>query len=154
MGPGLISQVALVHGRPDAEGEFDGEVLGQDGKMKEALTHYKRGREWAVTEERGTKGGESSSVISEVALFPKTGRKHQLRVHLSGAGTPIVGDQRYCPQQVARRHVDCGMFLWARRLHLQHPISREKLSFEKNPPETFQTYPASLAAEGKEKNKA
>lgn len=57
-----------------------------------------------------------------VRLFPETGRTHQLRVHLTALGHPIVGDRRYGgPERVGPIHPP-RMLLHARSLELRHPI--------------------------------
>ena len=56
----------------------------------------------------------------------KTGRTHQIRVHLSHAGYPISGDDKYGDFELNRQLVRSGlrrMFLHAWRLRLAHPIS-------------------------------
>lgn len=56
----------------------------------------------------------------------KTGRTHQIRVHLSSAGHPIAGDDKYGDFELNRCLVKSGhrrMFLHAWRLRLTHPIS-------------------------------
>jgi tRNA pseudouridine32 synthase/23S rRNA pseudouridine746 synthase len=73
---------------------------------KQALT------EWEVLE-RGT-------ASTRVALYPKTGRSHQLRVHLSAIGFPIVGDPIYgIPAD--------RLMLHAESVVLSHPISGDAL---------------------------
>jgi len=65
---------------------------------------------------------------TRVELEPVTGRSHQLRVHLSALGHPILGDPLYAPQAVA---ACCGrMKLHASRIEFQHPASGEAMSFE------------------------
>ena len=59
---------------------------------------------------------------SRLALWPRTGRSHQLRVHLQAIGHPIVGDPLY-GQPADRLH------LHAAELHFRHPFSAEPLSF-------------------------
>ena len=63
-------------------------------------------------------------------LFPKTGRTHQLRVHLASIGHPILGDRLYGGTlgpglpQIARQA------LHAHRLELTHPVTGNLLQLE------------------------
>ncbi|MGE3623186.1 MAG: RluA family pseudouridine synthase [Bdellovibrionales bacterium] len=59
-----------------------------------------------------------------VALWPVTGRTHQLRVHMTYVGTPIIGDRLYGDEKATALPVDeigKGLHLHARRLVLPHP---------------------------------
>ncbi|MDH5538396.1 MAG: RluA family pseudouridine synthase [Rhizobacter sp.] len=69
----------------------------------------------------------------------KTGRTHQIRVHLSAQGHPIVGDDKYGDFELNKRLARAGgvvdlrfdrMFLHARRLRLQHPASGEVIELQ------------------------
>ncbi len=63
-------------------------------------------------------------VASHVELTPHTGRQHQLRVHLTSLGCPILGDRAYGGQKVCRIG-EIGiprMLLHARSLGFRHPI--------------------------------
>ena len=69
----------------------------------------------------------------------KTGRTHQIRVHLQQAGHPIVGDDKYgdfaLNKSMARGEAVAGcrferMFLHARRLAFDHPASGERIELE------------------------
>jgi 23S rRNA pseudouridine1911/1915/1917 synthase len=57
-----------------------------------------------------------------------TGRKHQLRVHLSDRGAPVVGDKLYGKPHAA------GLHLAATRLAFDHPRSGERMEFRLPPP--------------------
>ena len=83
----------------------------------------------------------SDSVSSLVRLFPKTGRTHQLRVHLSEAGHPILGDGLYgrkailVAQKAPRRHL-----LHARGLIFVHPVTKRPVAVEAPLPKDFEDY--------------
>lgn len=68
----------------------------------------------------------------------KTGRTHQIRVHLSSCGFPIVGDDKYGDELATADAVQrgfCRMFLHAHSLRLPHPLTGEPLEFEAALPE-------------------
>ena len=87
--------LAVVHGRPDQdEGTIDYSIgpdqksavrlklaAHRDGSGMPALTHY-----------RVLRGNDRYSLVE---LRPKTGRTHQLRVHMTAIGCPLVGDKIY-----------------------------------------------------------
>jgi tRNA pseudouridine32 synthase/23S rRNA pseudouridine746 synthase len=66
-----------------------------------------------------------------VHLFPITGKKHQLRIHLSGLGLPIVGD-RYYPTLLEKTGDDYGLplQLLSKKIEFRDPISGVEMSFE------------------------
>ena len=64
---------------------------------------------------------------SLVELRPVTGRSHQLRVHLTAVGHPILGDALYAPPEV--REASEALCLHARSLAIAHPYSGERLTF-------------------------
>ncbi|MFQ5592315.1 MAG: RluA family pseudouridine synthase [Phycisphaerae bacterium] len=104
--------------------------------FKEAITEYRV--------EKRYKG------YTTVALFPKTGRTHQLRVHMSSIGHPIMGDTLYGGNVVSEVDLMGGnapsgqpgwgndtsapliqhQALHARRLQLVHPILERPITFE------------------------
>lgn len=67
-----------------------------------------------------------------VALYPLTGRSHQLRVHLLALGHPIVGDRFYGPPGPASR-----MLLHAAYLRFLHPSLQTPISFQAPLPPEF-----------------
>lgn len=83
----------------------------EDDEVKSALSLY------TVVERGGRK-------IAFVALWPLTGRTHQLRVHMQHNGHPIVGDKLYGGQEASDlplAEMGKGLHLHARRLIIPHP---------------------------------
>ena len=72
-----------------------------------------------------------TSRYSLVAVWPRTGRRHQIRRHLRRLGHPIVGDTNYgqgIHNRFFRRRYDCNrMLLAAVAIALDHPISGRRL---------------------------
>jgi len=64
-----------------------------------------------------------------MALWPHTGRTHQLRAHMLAMGHPILGDPKYRNEASAALSEGLKMQLHARRLVLPHP-SRGTLMLE------------------------
>ncbi len=70
----------------------------------------------------------------------ETGRTHQIRVHLSHLGCPLLGDEVYGTRISRRASADLpleGHALHARLLAFNHPKSGERLRFTSEPPPTF-----------------
>lgn len=79
----------------------------------------------------------------------RTGRTHQIRVHLAASGFPIVGDDKYGQDDVRRHFSEQGfkrMFLHAHHLALNHPLTGEALSLEAGLPPECRTVLESLEA--------
>jgi RluA family pseudouridine synthase len=76
--------------------------------------------------------------ISLVKLIPHTGRTHQLRIHLSRLGHPILGDKLYTQNLPVLNGK--GLFLAALELRFVHPISNEYLSFTLELPHKFSAF--------------
>ena len=80
---------------------------------------------------------EADTLFSLLEVTIKTGRTHQIRVHLSHAGHPIVGDDKYGDFELNRRMNKLGlkrMFLHAWRLTLQHPTTAEVMEMRSELP--------------------
>jgi 23S rRNA-/tRNA-specific pseudouridylate synthase len=72
-------------------------------------------------------------------LRPSTGRKHQLRQHMSALGHPILGDPLY--NQFAGEGVKLagqGMCLWAQQLEFDHPLTGQLLQIGTEEPARFE----------------
>lgn len=75
---------------------------------------------------------------SLVELSPVTGRKHQIRIHLSSIGFPIIGDKLYGRADNILKHK--GLFLVATSLEFRHPRSKKILKFEIPLPHKFESF--------------
>jgi len=133
---------ALCLGRdPGAEGQIEGRIrrhtakrrrmsLGQEGR--DSLTGYKR-----LAVEHPLYG---------MMLHPKTGRTHQIRVHLESIHLSVALDDLYGyePKRWPKPELNNllkgypGIFLHAGGLAFEHPSTGQRVSFEANPPEVFQ----------------
>lgn len=72
-----------------------------------------------------------------IKALPKTGRTHQIRVHLKYIGFPIVSDEKYGGRKTVRLdHRWCPrQFLHAQKLEINHPETGDKMIFESPLPE-------------------
>jgi 23S rRNA-/tRNA-specific pseudouridylate synthase len=74
-----------------------------------------------------------------VEARPRTGRKHQIRIHLAAGGWPILGDARYGPPGGApERPPVPRLMLHARALRLAHPKTGRMLGVECGLPDDFE----------------
>ncbi len=120
--------LALVHGRvQEDEGRIEGPI-GRDPVRRHRMRILPRGKP-AVTEFRVR---ERFSQTTLLEVRPLTGRTHQIRVHLSAIGHPIVGDELYGPQSSAPR-----LMLHAWQMKLAHPITGERLELVAPLPREF-----------------
>jgi len=112
---------AIVIGKIPERGTIDFEIEGLS-----SFTDYKLNR--VVPSLR-------NQHLSLVDLYPKTGRTHQLRIHLSKLGFPILGDKRY--GKAGEILEGKGLFLSALELQLNHPITNEQLTIKAEIPHKF-----------------
>jgi 23S rRNA pseudouridine1911/1915/1917 synthase len=120
--------LALVHGRPARETGAIGLSVGRHPTLRTKMAAG-RGRP-ALTEYRLTEQFRGFSLL-EVTI--KTGRTHQIRVHLSAIGHPVVGDDLYGGRwykDFTRKFGEPGRyFLHAACLRFAHPATGEILEF-------------------------
>jgi 23S rRNA pseudouridine1911/1915/1917 synthase len=136
--------IALTWGEVMAGRRIDAPI-GRDPsnrkKMAPASARVRRSRE-AVT--RIVRAEHFGRVLTLAHVAIHTGRTHQIRVHLSGIGHPIVGDALYggvrrrVPGDVrAVTHLD-RPFLHAARLAFTHPGDERRMEFTSELPEDLQ----------------
>ena len=71
---------------------------------------------------------EAAGPVWRYRLYPVTGRKHQLRVHMAGLGAPILGDDLY-PDLLADGPADTPLQLLAKELTFDDPLSGQRRTF-------------------------
>ena len=132
IGKALESAVMLRMGiRPDDQG-------------LPSLTEWEVRERVSTVEQSNKTGNSSHGLRTLVELRPKTGRTHQLRVHLEAIGHPIVGDKIYLGgDDVFIKHVSEGLTaddlaalglerqaLHAWKLELEHPMTGKRVELE------------------------
>ena len=119
--------LALVEGVPAAEhGVIDLPLSSDPINHPRQVVDYEHGKR-AITEYRVLTRGD----VSLLALWPHTGRTHQLRMHCAhpdGLGCPIVGDELY-------GHKSDRLYLQAQAIAFAHPVTGKRMHFEL--PESF-----------------
>ena len=124
---------AIVHGRlKEDEGTIDKPIGRHPIDRKKMSVHCTNGRE-AVTHYRVLKRFQQFTYI-ECQL--ETGRTHQIRVHMSSIGHPILGDQVYGPAKCPYKLQ--GQTLHAKVLGITHPTTGEYMEFDAPLPDYFQ----------------
>ena len=120
--------IALVDGKMNGKGTIRSFLMedrrqfvysSKSGQGKEAITHYEV-----------IKNNNNYSMLQ---VFIDTGRRNQIRVHLSEHGFPIVGDKKYrCKSNPVKR-----LCLHANMLEFIHPVSKKLVSIKCDVPEEY-----------------
>jgi len=130
--------LALCHGALPDRGRLD-TFYGRHPRDRTRFTGRVRSGRRAVTEWTVRERFGEAATLAEVTIH--TGRTHQIRVHLSEAGHPLLADEAYGgrrrearlpPEDAARRAAEAlgRQALHAWRLAFEHPVSGERMAFE------------------------
>ena len=113
----------------------DGNFENNKGTLEDFLLKTEKTNTSRVVKE-GTKNSKYAKLDYEVLKYNEeidlslikvlllTGRHHQIRVQLANAGHSICGDQKYGTRGRGKQ-----ICLWAYKLIIEHPISKERLEF-------------------------
>lgn len=123
--------LALVHGHPESTVLRSRLVADRGDGLRGSTTNPKLGRE-AVTHVRVLERHARTSLV-ECRL--ETGRTHQIRIHLSEAGHPLLGEPVYVRHFSAPLEVAPRLMLHAAELGFVHPSSGRQLRFREELPD-------------------
>jgi len=145
--------LAIVWGWPEWETEIVDAPLDRQGKHQASAIWLKQmihpdgapaQTEFRV-EKRFTRSTSSGSHFALIRAIPKTGRTHQIRVHLASLGYPIVGDKIYGPdEKLYLEFIETG---WTAKLEHQLLLPRHALHSSKLAIENGQQWTSSPPAE-------
>jgi 23S rRNA pseudouridine1911/1915/1917 synthase len=124
--------VALAHGSWRAQGNLHVDFpVGRDPKnrLRMAVVDMERTPGKTASTDIALLDGNSQYCVVECKL--RTGRTHQIRVHMAALGHPLVSDSLYGGGVVAGLNRQA---LHARRLAFKHPVTAESMEFISHPP--------------------
>lgn len=122
--------LAVVHGHPKKAQDTITSYLAENSAHVVYSTSDKKQGKLSSTAYRVLKETKNLALL-EVDLL--TGRKNQIRVHLSDIGHPIVGDRKYGDP----KDPQTKLALHAHSLTFDHPYSGDRLTFTAKPPRQF-----------------
>ena len=132
---GVVKENEATIDMPIARSTKDRKKMAVSKNGKRAVTHFKVIKRYP----------KDNCTLLEVKI--ETGRTHQIRVHLSEIGHPIIGDQVYSKGK-NRWNIE-GQCLHARSLKFVHPITKKEMFVEAELPEYFEKIIEELEAENK-----
>lgn len=140
--PVLKEEIATHEAKRHYAALVHGQMEGNTGVIRLPLGRSTRDRmKWDVQPKTGKSAVTHFRVIqfmphySLVECILETGRTHQIRVHMSHIGHPVVNDPLYGWK---KDHFPCeGQVLHSRTLDLRHPVTGEEMHFEAPLPDDF-----------------
>ncbi|MBP3502758.1 MAG: RluA family pseudouridine synthase [Clostridia bacterium] len=118
---GVIKENEATINMPIARSKKDRKKMAVDKNGKEAITHFKVLKRY------------DNYTLLEIKI--DTGRTHQIRVHMSEIGHPVIGDEVYSNGK--NEFEVKGQMLHAKSLDFTHPITGKKMHLEADVPDYF-----------------
>jgi 23S rRNA pseudouridine1911/1915/1917 synthase len=131
---------AVVHGRLASQ-SFRSRLVQDRGDRMRGSTHNPKLGQLAVTHVK------TLEILREATLAEcrlETGRTHQIRIHLSEAGHPLLGEKVYVKRYAGQLVAAPRLMLHARSLGFEHPETGRSLDFTSELPDDFQSLLAEL----------
>jgi 23S rRNA pseudouridine1911/1915/1917 synthase len=137
--------LAITRGLPSPSSGRITNRLGRDPRERKRFAAVPEGGKVAITDYSVLSFWGDTIQYALVSLRPKTGRTHQLRVHMSGLGTPILGDPIYSKKD--GRFPDASLMLHAYRLKITLPGRDDPTLFTAPIPQRFKDILSALTSE-------
>ena len=119
-----------------------GVISENEGKIIAPIGRDKKYRQRMAVDMMNGKDAETSFKVVErfkdstlVECILKTGRTHQIRVHMDYIGHPVIGDPVYGKGN--RTFYDDGQLLFAHEIHFVHPKTKKEMTFSVDLPKYF-----------------
>jgi len=128
--------VAIAHGSVQSRTINSRLIQDRGDGLRGSTKNPNLGRE-AITHVRGI---ESRGAVSLIECRLETGRTHQIRIHLSEAGHPLVGERVYAKGFRGEILAAPRLFLHAAELGFTHPTDQRALFFESATPPEFKDF--------------
>ena len=135
---------AVVYGNLKEDTGFVEAPIGRDPKDRKKMAVTQENSKYAYT---GWQVLERFGNFTYIACKLKTGRTHQIRVHMASIGHPLAGDAVYGPKNCIRSLN--GQCLHAKELGFVHPATGEWMQFDSSLPDWFQDYLSRLRKESR-----
>lgn len=130
--------LSLVHGKPQEESAVLKDLLFKDSTKNKSyvVKRERKGVKKASLEyELINTFSIENEEFSIVRVLLHTGRTHQIRVQFASRKMPLVGDRKYGAQDSFG-----GLGLWSYSLTFNHPVTKEEISFKKEPENVIKDY--------------
>lgn len=122
--------MAIVEGKPKKQKDTIKSYLTESKTLQVYSTNDSKKGKLAITDYEIMASNKSYSLLK---INIKTGRKNQIRVHLSDMGCPIVGDKKY----KSKTNPINRLGLHANILEIKHPITKKIMKFEAKLPKVM-----------------
>jgi 23S rRNA pseudouridine1911/1915/1917 synthase len=141
---------AIAHGAVAAQRVETHLVLDRGDGIRGSYGHFRRPRGGIPPEaKRSVTHVKPIAPLDGATLVEcrlETGRQHQIRIHLSELGHPLVGERVYIRDYAGRKIESKRTMLHARILGFDHPRTGQRMSFEREAPDDFRAMIESLGA--------
>ena len=120
--------LARIWGVPKhSKGTIELPIISDINNKPKQMICYKNGKSSITKWELRNSFFQNNNVLSDLIVKPITGRSHQIRIHLSSIGFPILGDSLYAHLEAFS--ASSRLLLHSKSLEIAHPTSEKKLKF-------------------------